>query len=911
MSYLHYPRIHFLGTFQADVPTVDNIELYHNPDNFEPRFQRPMVLPDKLNGLWNPQGTGSFRLVDCAVTSLVRADGSSGADDPLVGAGLTEDDAGVSAKLVDLDVSDQQVSMIFGLRVRLVDTTGAELLRGDFEPAAFDDLWSRFDPGRPGDLSAAYQSVLTNVVWAERVASPLLAELREATAAGLLSVKFTTDRAEIDPSSPRITYGRVIGAIGPCRTDEPHHFVAGRRLRRQAGGTFHHAPCQVDTTSGVVSVDLANSLPLASSGGPAAPAGPLHLAVLPADGVPRRIAPLGPVDEEFLRSRAGIADARLTAPQLAAVGANRIAVVDAAAEPVVLLAENADATLVRADDPVFRLHPGGAEATASTTVHATRLGNPAAGVVIAVGGPDRPAGLDHPPLVTTDARGRAELALVGSDPGHPHPFKDGRTFSVPYGPAGAPAAGTLHVLVTDLYRAPEHPTWVADVQPILQRYANLYPAMRKVLDLSNYHHVVRYREAIKYSLNLPVTHPNHMPVTRALSPAKRDMIVRWLDSGPRPPVLRIDTPEALRAVLQQALLVEQAVIPPYLCALFSLKPNRNTEVAEIIRGVVLEEMLHMALVGNLLNAVGGRPRIGRPGFVPVYPGRLPGPVLPDLEVRLRRCSVEHIRDTFLAIEQPQYPVVDGRRFTGAVLDRSRIEVADTGELLSASDAELDGLATWFAKAEYPTMTIGWFYNQLARAVIRLDRLLAERGGTLFTGDPARQVSWPGAPGTLYRVTDRHTALLAIHEIIEQGEGSPHELDADSAPVSGELGHYYRFKEIVEGRRLVRDDRGEWVYEGAPVPFDPDEVHPMVDDPDASLLPDGSRARAQADVVNATYTKMLTSLDRIFNGNPHELTDVRGLMYSLEVEAGKLLELPSGLEPGTVAGPAFQSSAVPW
>ncbi|WP_106188483.1 ferritin-like domain-containing protein [Umezawaea tangerina] len=893
------------------MPTVDNIELYHDPNNFEPRFQRPMVLPGQLNGMWNPLGTGSFRLVGCTVTSLVRADGSTGADDPLIGGQVTEDDARVSAKLVDLDVNDQQVSMIFGLRVRLVDAAGAELFRGDFEPAAFDDLWSRFDPGRPGDLSAAYQSVLTNVVWAEETTHAPLAELREASAAGLLSVKFTTDRAEIDPSSPRITYGRVIGAIGPAGPDEPRHFVASRRLRRQAGGTFNHAPCRVDTTSGVVSVDLANSLPVATSGGPVASVGPLHLAVLPPDGVPRRVAALGTVDEEFLESRAGIADVRLTAEQVAAVVSTRIAVVDSAARPVVLLAENADATMLRADDPVFRLHPGGAEATASTTLHATRLGSPAAGVEITLGGADETPGLDHPHLLTTDVRGRAEVTLVGGDPGPPGPFGDGRTFSVPYGPVGSPVEGRLHVLVTELYQAPEHPTWVADVQPIFQRYANLYPAMRKVLDLSNHHDVVRYRDAIKYALSLPVAHPNHMPVTRALSPAKRDMVLRWLDSGPVPAVLRIDTPEALRSALQQALLVEQAVIPPYLCALFSLKPNRNVEVAEIIRGVVRQEMLHMALVGNLLNAVGGRPRIGRPGFVPVYPGRLPGPVLPDLEVRLRRCSVEHIRDVFLAIEQPEHPIVDGRRFTGAVLDRSRIEVADTGELLAASEAELDGLAAWFDKAEYPTMTIGWFYNQLARAVIGLDRELAQQGGTLFAGDPARQVSWPGAPGTLFRVTDRHTALLAIHEIIEQGEGSPHELDADTRPASGELGHYYRFKEIVEGRRLVRDHEGRWVYEGAPVRFDPDDVHPMVDDPDASLLQDGSRAKAQADVVNATYTKMLTGLDRIFDGNPQELADVQGLMYSLEVEAGKLLELPSGLEPGTVAGPAFQSSAVPW
>ena len=40
-------------------------------------------------------------------------------------------------------------------------------------------------------------------------------------------------------------------------------------------------------------------------------------------------------------------------------------------------------------------------------------------------------------------------------------------------------------------------------------------------------------------------------------------------------------------------------------------------VAAIIRSVVIEEMLHMALACNLLNAVGGQPEIDRAGFVPL------------------------------------------------------------------------------------------------------------------------------------------------------------------------------------------------------------------------------------------------------------------------------------------------------
>jgi hypothetical protein len=490
---------------------------------------------------------------------------------------------------------------------------------------------------------------------------------------------------------------------------------------------------------------------------------------------------------------------------------------------------------------------------------------------------------------------------------------DGQVYQILYGPADRPdqPEGRLAVRVWDLYRAPARPTWEADVGPIFQRYANLFPAMGNVMDLGNYNHVVRYGPMIAEKMLEPVEAPGHMPITRDLSPGKRDMILSWLRTEPRPPLLRIDTVEDLRRVLQQALLLEQAVIPPYLYALFTLKPNRNLDVAEIIRGVVREEMLHMALVGNILNAVGGSPVVGRPGAVPTYPNRLPAPVLPDLQVRLRRCSVEHIRDVFMAIEQPEYPVINGRRHTGAVIDRSRLVIDGTGRVTQSDPAEMRALEEWFVNAEYTPQTIGWFYNQIAKAICRLDTELTAAGRKLFSGPPARQVSWPDAPGTLYHVNDRPTALMAIHEIIEQGEGSPNDLDGDSIADPNEFGHYYRFKEIVEGRRLIRKPNGRWAYDGAPVRLNPDDVHPAEDDPDTTLLPPGSAVESQSALCNKIYTDLLTSLNSVFNGTPDQLPEARGLMYSLQVEARKLLAMPSHDGAATVAGPAFQSPGLPW
>jgi hypothetical protein len=46
-------------------------------------------------------------------------------------------------------------------------------------------------------------------------------------------------------------------------------------------------------------------------------------------------------------------------------------------------------------------------------------------------------------------------------------------------------------------------------------------------------------------------------------------------------------------------------------------------VSSTIKGVVIEEMLHMTIAANVLNAVGGHPAIDRPDFVPNYPEDLP------------------------------------------------------------------------------------------------------------------------------------------------------------------------------------------------------------------------------------------------------------------------------------------------
>src|SRR5581483_1097190 len=112
----------------------------------------------------------------------------------------------------------------------------------------------------------------------------------------------------------------------------------------------------------------------------------------------------------------------------------------------------------------------------------------------------------------------------------------------------------------------------------------------------------------------------------------------------------ITTKDDLIEHLQTALQIEHATIPPYLCALYSIKDGTNTAIASVIRSVVMEEMLHMTLVANLLNAIGGHPDVNRPDFVPKYPAFLPHSA-DSFVIDLLPFTRQAV-DTFLASEKP-------------------------------------------------------------------------------------------------------------------------------------------------------------------------------------------------------------------------------------------------------------------
>src|SRR5690606_18676489 len=88
---------------------------------------------------------------------------------------------------------------------------------------------------------------------------------------------------------------------------------------------------------------------------------------------------------------------------------------------------------------------------------------------------------------------------------------------------------------------------------------------------------------------------------------------------PVPATPLIATIESRREHLQWAIELEHSILPSYLCALYSVDVDRNVEAAQVLTSVFVEEMLHLALAANLLNAVGGRPTLDAPHLLPGYP----------------------------------------------------------------------------------------------------------------------------------------------------------------------------------------------------------------------------------------------------------------------------------------------------
>lgn len=334
--------------------------------------------------------------------------------------------------------------------------------------------------------------------------------------------------------------------------------------------------------------------------------------------------------------------------------------------------------------------------------------------------------------------------------------------------------------------------------------------------------------------------------------------------------------DAVHEALQLAIELEHATIPLYLYALYSLDADKNSEIVALIQSVVVQEMLHMVLSSNVLNALGGSPQISKPDFVPAYPGHLPGGVESSLVVHLRPFSMAQL-DDFIEIERPDPRAgADGSDGVGG-----------------------DG-------ADGESVTIGDFYDAIIASIRSL-------GDGAFSPTQRNQVDGNLMLGAIV-VHDVATAVQALTTIVDQGEGSKRSPDESD---DGVLAHYYRFMEIKMGREYVLvDEPGSppaWAYVGAPIAFDPGGVYAAPSDPSSGGFPNGylpgSVQQHLNDMFNYTYTGLLGSLHALVNGDATSTRFNAALaqMMSLKSQAKAMM---SGIpDPAVITGPSFEYQPV--
>lgn len=352
---------------------------------------------------------------------------------------------------------------------------------------------------------------------------------------------------------------------------------------------------------------------------------------------------------------------------------------------------------------------------------------------------------------------------------------------------------------------------------------------------------------------------------------------------------RIDSVKELHNYLHAALQLEHATIPPYLTALYSIHPVTNGDASRIIRVVVVEEMLHLTLVANVLNAVGGEPDLTVPGFVPTYPAYLPDAET-DFQVSLRPFSRSAI-DTFMQIERP----ASGEGDDLALVARSR----PAGALLPPVS---DDVGT-----ELHFYSIGEFYEEISRGLRALHGEMAARGESLFVGDPARQVTpefYYSGGGEVIPVVDLESACAAVRLIGEQGEG----LGGGIYDEESELSHYYRFEQLLLGRYyLPGDEAGH--PSGDTFDVDWSAAYPTKVDAQLSDYPAGSALHAAVSSFVGAYQGFLGQLTEAFTGRPELLIPAVGEMFRIKELLLRIIRNPMPGMDGVNAAPVFGAQAV--
>ncbi|NER97484.1 MAG: hypothetical protein F6J86_27155 [Symploca sp. SIO1B1] len=294
-------------------------------------------------------------------------------------------------------------------------------------------------------------------------------------------------------------------------------------------------------------------------------------------------------------------------------------------------------------------------------------------------------------------------------------------------------------------------------------------------------------------------------------------------------------------LLQSALQLEFATVNPYLSAAFSIK-NDNREIYELIQRVAQEEMLHMTVVANLMNAIGIAPDIL--DVIPDYPFDLD--VLdPSITINLSSLSFDLVEDLFMRIETPEDPTEYPSWKVGMEADE---ELPKTVGQFYQEIIELinsDVIPDLFENAErdvYKQIEVNPNFREIK----------------YINNDDDH--TYPLNEDIDFVIKDKETAVRHLTWIVSGGEGSD-----PSNPLNDEglPGHYYRFESILKEKYLVKDKSG-FSFSGGDLPFSQAGVHEFDGNAKVEDYADDERVERHMQRFNESYTDMINNLQIAFN-----------------------------------------------
>eukprot|EP01084_Bolivina_argentea_P023170 43167_1 len=437
-------------------------------------------------------------------------------------------------------------------------------------------------------------------------------------------------------------------------------------------------------------------------------------------------------------------------------------------------------------------------------------------------------------------------------------------------PNELPAVATWQPdIVTDLddktwedlinYVQPKHPY----IRPIFRQYSNLYPIMRRIVNLDGYASVTSKVAALKRAFNAPFDSAHYMPVTRDISPQKLMLINSWLNN----PIFcdslvdtalnkfgyngLIDNIEQLKLLLQHAIELELSTLPLYLSALYSINPNsdENSDIIHLFRSITEEEMQHMALACNLLTSIGGKPCIASRDVVDrtAFPrngiSKIKSKlfnkeihVMPDLKLELAPMNTPDTApkktkstiETFMNIERPANFYIDNN--TLVIGKQDLIDsTAFINTLTLDKNAKFEGIPITFKQLtqkknenkdddddddkddekkkdnNISVHGIGSFYELIRKGFIYLSNNLKNGENDLFVAhnmEDAMNINKQIGPTDMKGVNyvyNLKSALMSLNTIVSEGEGTSL---TDIWGSTSELSHFHKFLEISIGKKIL-------------------------------------------------------------------------------------------------------------